>query len=254
MLQPVAPIQTTNSTVASSSWLAIRLRARGTKEHDIVLCEKILVVEEEYSEEHLLGAMPCSYFTLAYLKRIGITAVGLQQELITIHRELTVRHQGILSSSVTSSPVSPFSPDSAASFTWNEKEAMQKELAALKSDLSQIMSKSGKNESPVSNWMGSNSSSGGSGLKLKQSSIATMINPLTGQEYSMDELIRKVAALEASVRGAQRDIGHLGSVVQTHDVDLEDLKGTSSHTKPKPVASLPSQEHVDQKNDLLRKY
>ena len=243
----VVSIPPTVSTVVTSSWLAVRLRAKGTKDESIVLCERILIDEEEYSEEHLLGSTPHTHFTFEYLHSIGITARGLQQKLITIHRELMVEYQ-------SGAPVSPFSPESAASFTSDEKDAMQKELAALKCDLSEMKCKSGKIESSVPSQVGSNSSGGGGGLKLKQRNEASTINPLTGQEYSMDELILKVAALEANVSSAQRDIGQLGSVVQTHDVDLEDLKGTSSHTNSIPVSSLSSQEHVDQKNDLLRKY
>ena len=249
-LNPVVSIPPAVSTVVSSSWLAVRLRAKGTKDESIVLCERILIDEEEYSEEHLLGSTPHTHFTFEYLHSIGFAARGLQQKLITIHRELTVEYQATLPASI-----SPFSPESAASFTSDEKDAVQKELASLKSELSEIKSKSGKNVSPIPSQVGSNNSSGGGGgLKLKQRNEASTINPLTGQEYSMDELILKVAALEANVSSAQRDIGHLGSVVQTHDVDLEDLKGTNSYARSIPVSNLPSQEHVDQKNDLLWKY
>ena len=264
---PVVPIPSTRSPVVSSSWLAVRLRAEGTKEESIVLCENKLIHEEEFTKELLLGAMPHSHFTMEYLNKIGITAYGLQQKLMTIHRELAVEYQGTLSSSATATPplppMSPVSPDSAASFTSDEKDALQKELAALKNDLYEMKSNSAKNGSPLPNQVGSNISSGGGGLKLKQRNEASTINPLTGQEYSMDELIQKVAVLEASISGAQRDIGHLGSVVMAHDADLENhassldhLKGTSSHTKGARLlaSSLPVEEHTDLKKELLRKH
>ena len=194
---PVVPIPSTRSPVVSSSWLAVRLRAEGTKEESIVLCENKLIHEEEFTKEHLLGSMPHSHFTMEYLNKIGITAYGLQQKLITIHRELAVEYQGTLSSSAAVTPplppMSPLSPDSAASFTSDEKDALQKELAALKNDLYEMKSNSAKNGSPLPNQVGSNSCSGGGGLKLKQRNEASAINPLTGQEYSMDELIQKVS-------------------------------------------------------------
>lgn len=53
----------------------------------VSLCEEQLVHNEGFSTEEVFATLPQHTLTAAYFEKIGITALGLQQHLIVLHRE-----------------------------------------------------------------------------------------------------------------------------------------------------------------------
>lgn len=78
----------TESIVCSESWLAALLRRRGFDETLIQNCERKLVTQEGFITAKLFAALPAVELTFSYLSNIGITAKGLQLELMHLHAEL----------------------------------------------------------------------------------------------------------------------------------------------------------------------
>jgi uncharacterized coiled-coil protein SlyX len=88
--QPSALLQPSASTTPTgpTTWLGERLATAGVGSMLIQLCERVLVEEQGFGSEKSLARMPSSRFHESYLHGIGITAAGLQIELLELHREL----------------------------------------------------------------------------------------------------------------------------------------------------------------------
>lgn len=66
----------------------MRLHKAGFDYHLVRDCERKLVTQEGFVAAKLFAALPAAELTFAYLNKIGITAKGLQLELMHIHRAL----------------------------------------------------------------------------------------------------------------------------------------------------------------------
>lgn len=102
---PTSAPQSPIHSPLSVSWLAARLRQKGVSEQLIDECELKLVVQEDHTEERSFAALSVEQFNADYLKNLGITALGLQQKILTLHQELNYKY-----SSLALSPPSPVKP------------------------------------------------------------------------------------------------------------------------------------------------
>uniref|UniRef100_A0A7S3HUF0 Uncharacterized protein n=1 Tax=Spumella elongata TaxID=89044 RepID=A0A7S3HUF0_9STRA len=75
-----------------STWLAGRLRLGGMFEALILDCEQRLVYTEGFSSERDLAECAPAEFDRAYLRSIGITAMGVQVQLIRLQSELHAQY------------------------------------------------------------------------------------------------------------------------------------------------------------------
>lgn len=191
----------------SSSWLAVRLRQKGVREELIVDCEQKLVFDEDHSEEHLLAALSSEQFTVAYLDKIGIKALGLQQKLLGLHQELVQQHHPSRGTVTTKSHTE--NPSFASTETTT---ALEKKLEALTKELTQLKASSGSgksNDSPLSN---STSGGGGRGggqqqaLKQRTDTSTAAINPRTGQLYNLDELVLEIQLMKSDIGALSTDV------------------------------------------------
>lgn len=80
----------TDSDVATGerSWLGARLRALGVCARWVDHCERTLVQEECLTTEEVFRALSKEEFSVEYLRRVGVTALGLQKHLLALHSEL----------------------------------------------------------------------------------------------------------------------------------------------------------------------
>ena len=69
-------------------WLRSKLHASHALPHLQKECEWKLVVQEGITSKDLFASLPENVFNVGYLKKIGITALGLQQVLLEWHYEL----------------------------------------------------------------------------------------------------------------------------------------------------------------------
>eukprot|EP01032_Pedospumella_encystans_P008498 gene8498-10082_t len=194
-------------TLLSSSWLAVRLRQKGVREELIVDCEQKLVFDEDHSEVHLLAALSSEQFTAAYLDKIGIKALGLQQKLLGLHQELVQQHHPSRGTVTTKSHTE--NPSFASTETTT---ALEKKLEALTKELTQLKasSVSGKStDSPLSN---STSGGGGRGggqqqaLKQRTDTSTAAINPRTRQLYTLDELVLEIQLMKSDIGALSTDV------------------------------------------------
>jgi len=199
-----------SSSQQACSWLAVRLRQKGVKEELISDCEKKLIVDEEHTEESLLAMLTADEFNKDYLKSIGITVLGLQQKLLIMYQELVAQY----APAPPLTPPTPHTPHTTASFTAEEKIALEKQLQTLTSQLNKMEAASGKSGgSPVPNIIGSGGGGGGSGpggglhqSLMQRTDTSASINPRTGLAYTVDELVLKIHTIEG-------DLGILASDV-----------------------------------------
>jgi hypothetical protein len=86
------------------TWLGEKLAAAGMAPELVQLCDRVLVREQGFGSEKRLARMPTARFHEQYLHSIGITAAGLQIELLDLHRELRA---AVDPTPAISAPVSP---------------------------------------------------------------------------------------------------------------------------------------------------
>lgn len=80
------------ATHQPSTWLAARLRLGGMFEALVQDCEQKLVYREGFSSERDLAECPPAEFDRAYLRSIGITAMGVQVQLIRLQSDLHAQY------------------------------------------------------------------------------------------------------------------------------------------------------------------
>eukprot|EP01032_Pedospumella_encystans_P012976 gene12976-14970_t len=103
----------TSESPSTSTWLTVRLLRGGMLEPLVRHCEQKLVFTEGFSSERDFAECPPAEFTHAYLRSVGITAMGVQVQLIRLQSELHAQYaqQSKVSSSVPA-PLPPTPPPS----------------------------------------------------------------------------------------------------------------------------------------------
>ena len=84
-----------NNYIAMSwgkSWLGEYLTQRGVLPELVQLCEEKLVVQEGFCSPLFLMSVnfQCQFFNHAYLHLLGITALGICEELLCLHEDLAL--------------------------------------------------------------------------------------------------------------------------------------------------------------------
>ena len=90
LLATTLPIATTNPP---ECWLTARLLLGGMTEPLALDCEQKLVYKEGFSNVRDFAECPPTLFHRAYLTSIGITGLGIQQQLLRLHSELHAQYQ-----------------------------------------------------------------------------------------------------------------------------------------------------------------
>jgi hypothetical protein len=175
LLAPVpVPVGFSLSPVARTSWLSTRMQERGFTDAAVLAkLDEVLVSSsgEGFTTELAFTVLPPAELHAEYLKGLGISAKGTQMQLISLHRELHAQHSATSSPAPcsNSSPVSPaLTPD---------------EVKILKAELKKLQKQPG------------GGGGGKGGLMLKQAQC-NVVNPRTGQPYTMDELVAEIHFLQ----------------------------------------------------------
>lgn len=94
--------------MTSTTWLAARLFRGGMLKSLVQQCEQKLVHTEGFASERDFAECPPAEFTHAYLRSVGITAMGVQVQLIRLQSDLHAQYA--LQSNATSSVPAPLPP------------------------------------------------------------------------------------------------------------------------------------------------
>jgi hypothetical protein len=160
--------------VTRTSWLSARMQEREFTDAAVLAkLDAVLVSSsgEGFTTEASFATLSLTEFHLDYLMGLGITAKGTANQLVELHRELHAQHAAASSPtpSHNSAPVSPaLTPD---------------EVKILKAELKKLQKQPG------------GGGGGKGGLLLKQAQC-NVVNPRTGQPYTMDELVAEIRFLQ----------------------------------------------------------
>lgn len=77
-------------------WLGVYLTQRGVHHELVQLCEEKLVVKEGFCSPLFFMRVnfQAQHFSRIYLQKLGITALGLCEELLSLHKDLTLAFNG----------------------------------------------------------------------------------------------------------------------------------------------------------------
>lgn len=81
------------STPSTHSWLAARLLDCGVDPHQVKECEEALITNEGFVTQDDFSACPPVLVDHAYLARIGVVGLGVQNKVISIHRALCAEYR-----------------------------------------------------------------------------------------------------------------------------------------------------------------
>jgi hypothetical protein len=187
---PVAVVATVVPKVASS-WLAVKLAERGMAPAQVAVCESVLVEKEGFYSVKRFASISPAIFTLSYLQRVGVTALGTADDLVELHRELHAQY------CAASSPTpSATSATDTATLTPDEKARLleiQNTVQSLTAELQKLRAATAaSSQQQQQSWGGGG---GKGGLMLKQAQC-NVVNPRTKQPYTMDELVSELHRLE----------------------------------------------------------
>jgi hypothetical protein len=201
------------------SWLVSALTNAGMSPAQIEVCERALISQEGFTTEPSFASLPPTEFNAEYLKGLGITAKGTQMQLIALHRDLHAQYAD------PSSPTPSTSSGTAGvTLTAEERETvlkMHSRVDSLTAELSKLRGASaGSSQQPQQSGGGG---AGKGGLMQKQAQC-NVVNPRTGQPYSMDELVAEIGRLEGLVSRNTDDIAGVASAAR------EGLENMSPHS------------------------
>jgi hypothetical protein len=191
------------------SWLVTALTKAGMSPAQIEVCERALIAQEGFTNEPSFASLPPTEFNADYRRDLGITAKGTQMQLIALHRELHAQYAD------PSSPTpSTSSATAGVTLTAEEREAvlkMHSRVDSLTAELSKLRAASaGSSQQPQQSGGGGG---GKGGLMLKQAQC-NVVNPRTGQPYSMDELVAEIGRLEGLVSRNTDDIAGVAAATR----------------------------------------
>jgi hypothetical protein len=191
---PVVPVAVTPVVAgnAANSWLAIKLTERGMAPDKVAVCEKVLVLQEGFDTEESLALMRPEELQIEYLRSAGITARGTVNQLLALHLELHAQYTAVPSHP---SPI-PSSADDTAAFTPDEKARILETQNTVQSLTAELKKLRAATSSPSQQHQRSRGGGDKGGLMLKQA-LNDVLNPRTGQPYSMGELVAELHLLES---------------------------------------------------------
>jgi hypothetical protein len=212
-----APALTASSMIAghivtgnvTHSWLVPTLTTGGMSPAQIEVCQLALVVQEGFTTEASFAALPPIEFHAEYLKSLGIIAKGTQMQLIALHRDLHAEY-----SEVSSPTPSTSSGTAGVTLTAEERETvlkMHSRVDSLTAELSKLRAASASfSQQPQQSGGGG----GGKGGLMQKQAQCNVVNPRTGQPYSMDELVAEIGRLEGLVSRNADDIAGVAAATR----------------------------------------
>jgi hypothetical protein len=234
-----APALTASSMIAgpivtgsvTQSWLGTALTKGGMSPAQIEVCERALIAQEGFTTEASFAALPPIEFNAEYLMGLGITAKGTQMQLISLHRELHAQHTAASSPTLGTS-----SGTGGVTLTAEERETvlkMHSRVDSLTAELSKLRAASAGSSQQSQQSGGGGGGKGGLMLKQAQCNV---VNPRTGQPYSMDELVTEIGRLEGLVSRNADDIAGVAAATRE---GLENMSPSSDRATD-VVAATPS--------------
>jgi hypothetical protein len=191
------------------SWLVSALTNAGMSPAQIEVCERALIAQEGFTTEALFASLPPIEFNAEYLRGLGITAKGTQMQLISLHRELHAQYTGHASPTPSTS-----SGTAGVTLTAEERETvlkMHSRVDSLTAELSKLRAASASSTQQPQQSGGGGGSKGGLMQKQAQCNV---VNPRTGQPYSMDELVAEIGRLEGLVSRNADDIAGVAAATR----------------------------------------
>jgi hypothetical protein len=182
---------------SSTSWLSVRMQERGFT--DAVVLAKLdaaLVSSsgEGFTTEASLAVLRPDEFHVEYLQSVGITARGTAGQLVALHRELHAQYTAASSptpSTSSAAGTATLTPDEKARIldgaleTRNTVQSLTAELKKLRATTA-----------ASSQQQQSGGGGGGKGGLMQKQAQCNVVNPRTGQPYSMDELVAEIHLLQ----------------------------------------------------------
>jgi hypothetical protein len=237
------PPLTTSVVIAGSiimgSWLVPSLTKGGMLPAQIEVCERALIAQEGFTTEASFAALPPIEFNAEYLMGLGITAKGTQMQLISLHRELHAQYTGHASPTPSTS-----SGTAGVTLTAEEREAvlkMHSRVDSLTAELSKLRAASAGSSQQSQQSGGGGGGKGGLMLKQAQCNV---VNPRTGQPYSMDELVTEIGRLEGLVSRNADDIAGVATATRE---GLENMSPSSGRATDVVAATTSAGEKAPRK-------
>jgi hypothetical protein len=184
----------------ANSWLTLKLAERGMAPAQVAVCENILVEKEGLTTKASLATVPPEFFTLGYLRGVGVAALGTASQLVAFHKELHAQ--------CTAAPSPTPSTSSAAdttTLTPIEKARLleiQNTLQSLTAELQKLRAATAAPSKQQQQQSGGGGEGKG-GLMLKQTQC-NVVNLCTKQPYKMDELVAEIHSLSSRGRAAPK--------------------------------------------------
>jgi hypothetical protein len=194
------------------TWLGEKLAAAGIAPELVQLCDRVLVREQGFGSEKRLARTPTTKFHEEFLTNLGITSVGLQLELLELHREL----RGV----TADEPPLPAAPvkKATADFTEEDRQLLQKLKLQLKAP------------DPTT----THTVDRGNQMQYTASAFSQQ-GPKGAQDQQ--QLVRRIVELEARLAQTQTAVNdHISdTALQLEDtasraVELEERVGSLAHT------------------------
>jgi hypothetical protein len=243
-----APASTASSIIAgpivtgsvTQSWLGTALTKGGMSQAQIEVCEFALIVQEGFTTEASFASLPPIEFNADYLRDLGITAKGTQMQLISLHRELYAQYADVSSPTPSTS-----SGTTGVTLTAEEREAvlkMHSRVDSLTAELQKLraVTAAGSSQQPQQSGGGGGSKGG----RMQKQAQCNVVNPRTGQPYSMDELVAEIGRLEGLV---SRNTDNIAGVAAATREGLENMSPCSDGAAGGIVATTSAGEKAPRK-------
>jgi hypothetical protein len=208
-------ITSASAKEGTRTWLAVKLAESGMALSQVAVCERGLVEQEGFITEASFATLFPADFSLEYLKGLGIVAKGTANHLVSLHRELHAQYTAASSPAPSTSSAADtvgLTPDEKARLleTQNTVQSLTAELKKLR-----VASAASQQQQQQSGGGG-----GGKGGLMQKQAQCNVVNPRTGQPYTMDELVAEIHLLQQ--QGA-RNAGDIAGVAAAAREGLEGL-------------------------------
>jgi hypothetical protein len=208
----LVPVTVSLALVARTSWLSVRMQERGFTDAAVLAkLDEVLVSSsgEGFTTETSFATLFPADFNLEYLKGLGITARGTANQLVVLHRELHAQHTA--ASSPTSPTPSTSSAADTATLTPDEKARILDGVLETRNTVQSLTAELQKLRATTTassqQQQQSGGGGGGKGGLMQKQAQCNVVNPRTGQPYTMDELVTEMHRLETMLervgRGAE---------------------------------------------------
>jgi hypothetical protein len=194
----LVPVAVSPAPAARTSWLSVRMQERGFTDAAVLAkLDAVLVSSsgEGFTTEASLAVLRPDEFHVEYLQSVGITARGTAGQLVALHRELHAQYTA--ASSPTSPTPSTSSAADTATLTPDEKARILETQNTVQSLTAELKKLRAATAASFQQQQQAGGGGGGKGGLMQKQAQCNVVNPRTGQPYSMDELVTEMHRLES---------------------------------------------------------